>query len=271
MTEPRQIRKGEDTLHVLPGLAALCIGVVLSYAGYLWRMASPNPGELAGSLFFWSAVIYLLLVFPLRDATRDFAQSLRTRLGAGVFAGYLTIHLLLYGFLLEAILTFTYGSSLLAVSSPGLFVATDIFSPPSLASTLLDISYNPSIIFTDPPVFSAALSFYSISMALIIDVLVLANIGRMKELGRLCSVRKRARSFVLVPALGIILGASCCLSVAGLVSLYMVPLALATEFASSLLVYYITYFFLPAFAVVILYLNLRSVGRVSEGLASSVP
>jgi hypothetical protein len=263
--------KSRDALFISIALLVLCIGVLISYQGYLWGLATPNPGELLGSLLFWPAVVGLLLMFPLHDAFKDFMRSVRSALGAVVFTGYLAVHLVLYGFLLEALLTFSYGSSLLAVSSAGLFVTTDVFSPPSLESALLDLAYNPSIILTDPPVFSAALSFYAISVALVIGVLVLANVTRTRELGRLCSASKRARSLVLIPALGVVLGASCCLSVAGLVSLYTVPLALATELATSLLVYYITYFFLPAFAVVILYLNLRSIGRLSEVLSSSAP
>jgi hypothetical protein len=267
MTRPQQIERSKGVLPVLVGLTAICVGVLLAYFGYLWDMVFPNPGELLGSFFFWFAVVGLLLAYPLREASRDFARSVRTRLGAGVFAGYLAVHLVLYGFLLEAIITVKYGSSLLEFSSPGLLVTTDVFSPPSLTSALFDLSYNPSIIFTNPPVFSAALSFYSISMAFIIDVLVLANIAKTKQLGKLCSGMKRTRSFVLVPALGIVLGASCCLSVAGLVSLYMLPLTLTTELASNLLIYYVTYFFLPALAVVILYLNLHSVRRLSARVA----
>jgi hypothetical protein len=46
-----------------------------------------------------------------------------------------------------------------------LFVYTDVFYPPSLTSVPWDLSYNPSILTTNPPVFSAALSFYSVAVA----------------------------------------------------------------------------------------------------------
>ncbi len=107
-----------------------------------------------------------------------------------VFVLYMAIHLLLYGFLFEVILTSVYGVGAFAVV-PGLFVYTNVFLPPSLLGTIFDISYNPSIVITVPPVFSTALSFYSISVALVIAVLVLANVGKTKELGRLCTARRK--------------------------------------------------------------------------------
>ncbi|MGA2200038.1 MAG: hypothetical protein ABSG45_08885, partial [Nitrososphaerales archaeon] len=170
----------------------------------------------------------------------------------------------LYGFLFEAILTSIYGVSAFAVV-PGFFVYTNVFLPPSLASTVFDIANNPSIVMTVPPVFSTALSFYSISVALVIAVLVLANVGKTKELGRLCTARRKARTFVALPALGIVFGASCCLSVAALIGLVSPAAALL---ASTLWIYYISYFLFPFIAVMLLYLNLRSIERISATLRS---
>lgn len=266
-----QAHAGQGTtaaLILLSGAVVAVSGIILAYFGYLWGFASPNPVEVLGPGIFFGALLFVLFALPLRDAARSFVRSVRTRLGAGVFAGYLAIHLTLYGFLLEEILTLSYGSSLLAVPSAGLYVYTDVFYPPSLSSALFDLSYNPSIIVTTPPVFSAALSFYSIAIALVIAVLVVANVAETRSVGKLCSARKKARSYVLVPVLGVVLGASCCLSVAGLVSLYTLPLALAADVSGSMLVYYLTYYFLPAFAAVILYLNLLSIRKISKGLAA---
>jgi hypothetical protein len=243
------------------------LGAVLAYFGYLWGDVSLNPGELLGSFLFWYGVVYLLLTFPFRGALRSFLRYIREPLGASVFAGYLAIHLILYGFLLEVILASVFGSSYLAVT-PALFATTNVFSPPSLTSAMLDLAYNPSIVLAIPPVFSAALSFYAISVALVIDVLVVASIGKTREISDLCSKGKRARSFVLLPALGIVFGASCCLSVAGLVSL-VVPSA--AELTSVLWVYLAIYFLLPSVAVVLLYLNLRSIEGISARLRSALP
>ncbi len=267
MKEPSQGRS-LAALQIASGLAVAFYGVFLAYFGYLWGFASPNPAELLGPAFFFGGILFVLFALPLREAARSFLGSVRTRLGAAIFAGYLTVHLILYGFLLEEMLTLSFGSAALAVSTTGVFVYTDVFYPPSLTSALFDLTYNPSIIVTSPPVFTAALSFYSISVALVIAVLVVANVAETKKVGRLCSAGGRASSYVLVPVLGIVLGASCCLSVASLVSLYTLPLTLAADVSSSLLVYYITYFFLPAFAGAILYLNLLSVRRIGSGLRS---
>lgn len=249
------------------GLAFLCLGVALSYFGYLWGDAPLNPGELLGSFLFWSGVVYLLLTFPFRRTFQAFSDSVRTSLGAGVFAGYLAVHLILYGFLLEVILASIFGSSYLAVS-PVFFASTNVFSPPSLTSAMLDLAYNPSIIVAIPPVFSAALSFYAISVALLIAFLVVASIGKTREISELCTKGKKARSYVLLPAVGIVFGASCCLSVAGLAGLVVPSVA---ELTSVLWVYFAIYFLLPSIAVVLLYLNLRSIEGISSGLRFGLP
>jgi len=251
---------------VVLGSTLLCLGVVLSYFGYLWGEVTLNPGELLGSFLFWYGVAFLLFAFPFRKAFDGFLNYIRTPLGAGVFAVYIAIHLVLYGFLLEVILASIYGSSYLAVS-PAFFAATNVFSPPSFTSALLDLAYNPSIVVAIPPVFSAALSFYAISVALLVAVLVVTSIGETRVIGDICTRGKKARSFVILPTLGIVFGASCCLSVAGLVSL-AVPSAV--ELTSLLWVYFAVYFLLPPLAVVLLYLNLRSIDRISSALRSTL-
>ena len=171
----------------------------------------------------------------------------------------MSIHLLLYGFLFQAVLAVIYGVGYFATGA-GFFVTTNLFSPPSLAGVTLDLAYNPIIVTSVPPVFSTALSVYSISVALIIAVLVVANIGRMRELSELRTGTGKARAFLVLPALGIVFGASCCLSVAGLISLASPAAAILT---SSPWIYYVTYFLFPCIAVLVLYLNLRAMGRVS--------
>lgn len=249
---------------IIQGTVFLSAGVILSYFGYLWRGASLNPNELLGSFLFWYAVVYLILAFPLRRATHVFSSYIRRPFGAAVFAIYITIHLVLYGFLLEAILASVYGGGVFGVS-PGFLLTTNFFSPPSLTSVVFDLAYNPSIILTLPPVFSAALSFYSISAALIIAVLVVASVGKTREIGELCTKGAKARSLVVLPALGIVFGASCCLSVAGLVGLTAPQVSLLT---SVIWIYYITFFILPATAAALLYFNLRSIEKISAALTS---
>ena len=251
---------------LLMGLVFIATGVVLSYFGYVWGHVPLNPSELLGSVLFWCAIVYLLLTFPFREVTRSFALYLRKTFGAGVFVSYLAIHLILYGFLLETILISVYGIGGFAVS-PGFLLSTNAFSPPSLSNAILDVAYNPSIVVTVSPVFSAVLSLYSVSMALVISILVVVSIGMTKEIGELCTIGKKARSFVVLPALGVVFGASCCLSVAGLISLAVPAASLLT---SVIWIYYVTYFIFPFVAVVLLYLNLLSIEKISAGLRSSI-
>ena len=253
-------------LVVVQGVVLLVLGFLLSSFGYVLGDISFNPFELLGAALFWFAVVYLLLALPFREASRSFAHHARGWFGSLVFVCYLAIHLVLYGFILEAILSTVYGSAELAVT-PSFLIATNVFSPPSILSTLFDLAYNPSIVVTIPPIFSAALSFYSISVAIVIAVLVVASIRKTAEIGELCTRSRRARSFVLFPALGIVFGASCCLSVAGLVSL---AIPSATLLTSVLWVYYATFFLFPAVAMVLLYLNLRSIDKLSAALAASL-
>ena len=255
-------RRVEGTNKRGPALSALaiaCLGTALVGLGYSFGEVPFNLDEVVGPAVFWVAAVFFLLAVPFREAARIFSRSVRTSLGMAVFALYMAIHLVLYGFLFQAILATIYGVSSFAATA-GFFVTTNLFSPPSLASVTFDIAYNPIIVMSAPPVFSTALSFYSVSVALVIAVLVVANIGRTRELSELRTTTGKARTFVLLPALGIVFGASCCLSVAGLISLASPAASVLT---SSPWVYYVTYFLFPCIAVAVLYLNLRAMGRVS--------
>lgn len=242
-----------------------CLGVALAGLGYTIASASFNSDEVVGPAIFWFAAIFFLFSVPFRDAARWFAVTIRTSLGCAAFVSYLAVHLLLYGFVFDAVLALVYGAGHFSTGA-GLQVTTNLFSPPSLAGLASDITYNPIIFIAVPPIFSTALSFYSISVALMIAVLIVANIGMTRELGALTRAAGRARVFVALPALGIVLGASCCLSVAGLISLAGPA---ETFLASNPWIYYLTYFLFPCIAIVILYLNLRSVERISSAVAAS--
>jgi hypothetical protein len=251
-----------------PALSALIIaglGTALVGLGYALGEVPFNVDELAGPAVFWFAAVFFLLAVPFREAARIFSKSVRTSFGMAAFSLYMAIHLILYGFLFQAILASIYGVSSFAATG-GFFVTTNLFSPLSLVSVAFDIAYNPIIVMSAPPVFSTALSFYSIAVALVIAVLVVANIGRTRELGKLRTATGRARTFVVLPILGIVFGASCCLSVAGLVSLASPA---ASLLASSPWIYYVTYFLFPCIAVAVLYLNLRAMRGVPP--ASGIP
>lgn len=265
MTEAKREPEAMDVPLAVMGVVFLALGASLSYFGYFWGIVIVNPSELFGSVLFWAAVIVLALAFPLRGATRSFFSYVRSAAGAAIFAAYLAIHLLLYGFLLEEMVTVASGGAGLS-TGPSLLVTTNDFLPPSLPNTGFDLAYNPSITIDVPPHFGAALSLYGVSVALIIATLVVASVGETRRLGGMCPEGKKARTYVALPAAGIVLGASCCLSVAGIVSLAVPSASLLTSVAW---VYYATYFLFPLVAIVLLYLNLRSIDAISRRLASS--
>ncbi len=219
--------------------ADLTAGLILAYFSVVFVSSSMNLVVIASAFIFWVGLVSILLAFPLRAVFLDFTRSLKTVLGLTVFVSYLATSLLLV--FLEGI----HGSQLLGVSTSSLYVYTDTFVPRSLVSALLKLSYNPEIIFTFPPGFSAALSFYIISMYVVIAVLVVANVMKTRAPGKLyTAASKRARSFLVL-----------------ITGIAISSVALSGALASNLIVYYFTYFVLPAFAVAILYLNYVSLSR----------
>lgn len=256
---------GSSVILLFHGFIFIGLAVVTSFFAYLWGATSPNPAELLAPALFWYAVCFLLVAYPLRRAWQDFLQHIRTAFGAGVFALYLAIHVVLYGFLLESLLVSFFDQPYTSAAA-NVSITTSVFAPPSLPNAVLALWFNPWITLTIPPLFDDALSFYSISIAVVIAILIVANIGRTRELGRVCSANLRSRSMLIFPALGIVLGASCCLSVPVLITL-AAPTAAALS--ASLWIYDVTYFFFPLFAVVLLYLNLQSVDKIASNVIRS--
>lgn len=260
MDAPVARRVGRNVAYPIHGVTFVGLAVLTSFFAYLWGSASPNPAELLAPALFWYAVSFLLLVYPLREAWHIFLRHVRTAFGAAVFALYLALHVVLYGFMLESILV-SFFDRPFASAAASVFVTTSVFAPTSLPNAVLALWFNPWVTVTVPPVFNDALSLYSLDVAVIIAVLIVANVGKTRELGSLCSAQLKSRSLVIFPALGIALGASCCLSVPILLTV-AAPSALVLS--STLWLYDATYFLFPPFAVVLLYLNLRSV----EGMAA---
>lgn len=257
--EPQERRSLAIPLH---GFTVVVLAVISSYFAYLWGSTAVNPAEILAPFLFWYGIAFLLLSYPLRTAARDFGRYIRTVSGAAIFAVYLVIHILLYGFLLEGILTSFLGKDFVSTAA-GATLTTTVFTPPSAVNAALALWYNPWIAITIPPAFETTLSLYSLVIAVIIDVLIVANIGKTRELGKACSNGAKSRSMVLFPALGIAFGASCCLSVP---LLFTVVVPSAAALASLLWVYDLTYFLFPPFAVVLLYLNLYSVGKMTMNM-----
>ncbi len=258
-------RVGRSLAVPIHGLAFISLAVVTSFFAYLWGATSPNPAELLAPALFWYAVSFLLIAYPLREAFQIFRVYIKTAFGAGVFALYLALHIVLYGFMLESILVSVFDRPF-ASAAVNVYVTTSVFAPTSLTNALWGLWFNPWITLTVPPLYSDALSFYSLTIAIIIAILIVANIGRTRELGKMCSTKVKSRTMVVFPALGIALGASCCLSVPILIA---VAAPSAAALSSSIWLYDATYFLFPPFAVILLYLNLYSVDRIAANVRLS--
>lgn len=237
---------------------ALAIGVALAHAAYSEGPPTGfNAWEAAGSLLFWYGTTYLAFRFPLKQTFKLFARNIRGRLGLAAFTLYAAFHLLLYGFILEYIFVRAYAPGL-QVYQPAAWINTNLVLPPTPTNTLLGLTYNPSITLIVPPFFGAVLSLYSIASATILGALVVANVGLIGEVGA-CGLALKSRTYVALPALGVVLGASCCLSPPILIAL-VAPVTAAVTY--SLPAYYTTYFAFPPLAMLALYLNQRSLQRL---------
>jgi hypothetical protein len=250
---------GRNLLAPLHGAAFIGMAVVTSFFAYLWGSTSPNPAALLAAGLFWYAVAFLLFTYPFRGAFQIFRRYISTKLGASVFAGYLSIHVLLYGFLLEGILVSVFAQPFVT-NHATVYVTTSVFAPATISNAILGLWFNPWMTVTIPPSFVDSISFYSLAIAAVIAILIVANIGKARELGTVVSKGMKSRTLVILPALGIVLGASCCLSVPILFTVDAPSLFLLTN---PLWLYDITYFLFPLAGVTLLYLNLHSIGKIT--------
>lgn len=243
--------------------ALVGLSVALSYYSYFANVSSPfNPYEALASIIFWIAVVPLIFSFPLRSIFVQFANYLRTIRGVVAFLSYLSVHLILYGLLLEGVLAYIYKIPAVTTEFSYYFSSTP-FYPLSPASIVTGLGFNPSLSLIFPPTYNLALSLYSISLAFIIAIIVTSNVMRVTELGKMCTIAQKSRALVLLPALGVIGGAACCLSLPVLISL-ATPAAVALSYSPT--AYYIAYFVFPPAAAIGLKFNMDSTNRIATNL-----
>lgn len=250
---------GRSVLAPLHGASFIGLAILTSFFAYLWGSTSPNPAAFLSAGLFWYAVGFLLFTYPFRGAFQIFRRHVRTRLGAGVFAAYLSTHVLLYGFLLEGILVSVFAQPF-TTNHATVYMTTSVFAPPTVFNAVLGLWFNPWVTITIPPSFVDSISFYSLAVAAVIAILIVANIGKARELGSIVSTKAKSRTLVILPVLGIVLGASCCLSVP---ILFTVDAPSVFLLSNPLWLYDITYFLFPLAGVALLYLNLHSIGRIT--------
>lgn len=224
-----------------------------------------NPYQALGSVIFWVG-LFLLLTASFLGSTMKLAISyVRTRTGALVAGVYITAHLLLYGFVLEGILVVLYKIPPFVYSSFA-FLSTDTLYPPSFANAVVGLAFSPSISLQFPPVFELSLSIFSIFIAVVIDALILANVAMVRRIADLGSWTTKSRAYLLMPFTGVVLGASCCMSLPLLLSMVSPSLSAANNLIWG---FYVAYFVLPPLAIVLLKLNLDLTSKIGAKVQSS--
>lgn len=222
--------------------------------------------EGGASLVFWVAMVGLIFLFPLRYVATLFKKYVGQPRGLLLFVSYLSVHLILYGLILEGIIAYSFKVPSL-ITQPSVSIASVPLYPVSLTSILAGFGFNPSVDLFIPPVFVLALSFYTISLSLIIAILVLTNIMKVVEIGKMCGTALKSRTLVVLPALGVIGGAACCLSLPILISLAAPTAAIIT---STPIVWYSAYFIFPSATAVGLKYNMDSTMRIASKMSKIV-
>ena len=186
--------------------------------------------------------------------------------GALIFGSYAAVHMVIYSVILEGIIAYTFKIPALVTQYSSGISAIPIY-PVSLLSIAAGIGFNPSVDLFFPPVYVIALSLYTISISFVIAVLVLTNILKVVEIGKVGGTRLRSRALVAMPALGVVGGAACCLSLPVLISLAAPTTAIV---AGSPLVYYVAYFIFPPVTALGLKFNMDSTCKIASRLSKIV-
>lgn len=250
------------------GLAAFALAVsfFIGYLSYFQDVLSPFNGSLTfASILFWAVLLGLCFSFPLRSSLRAFVTYIKTSRGVAVYVVYTSFHLLLYGIILETILASLYSSLGSAPIQAGLVISSQPLQPLSATTLVGNFFFNPNLAVLIPPAFEISLSLYSIVMAIIIGILVQVNVMKTIELRNECSLVRKSTAFIALPVIGVVGGASCCLSLPLFVTLLAAP-AVSLASTSISAAYFLTYFLFPLGTAIVLKLNLDSIIRIKRAL-----
>lgn len=249
------------TLLLLLLIVSFPITVFAYYAG---ETSVFDSYEAFASFLFWFSVVSLAFLFPLRNITKLFLRYLRSAKGALIFVSYLSVHLILYGLILEGIIIYLY--KVPEIISQGSVTFTSLLAyPESVISILENFAYYPSIGIAIPPAYDLIISLYSIGVAVVIAVLVVANIMKVGEISKVCTLGQKSRAIVVLPALGVIGGAACCLSIPFLISLVAPATALVSN---SIDAYYVAYLGFPVATAIALKYNMDATLRIASKIGA---
>lgn len=236
------------------------------YAYFDSQIAQFTLVQGSASFAFWFSVVGFVFLFPLRSVASLFSKYIRSIRGALLFGSYMSLHLVLYGLILEEIVAYTFKIPSL-VNQFSVNVASVPLFPVTLTSILVGFGFNPSVDLFIPPFFVLAVSFYTISLSVIIAVLVLTNIMKVVDIGKMCGIALKSRTLVVLPALGVIGGAACCLSLPILISLAAPTAAIIS---SNPIIWYSAYFVFPSATAVGLKYNMDSTIRIASKMSKIV-
>ncbi len=212
---------------------------------------------------FWSILVLLVFGVLLAGAVGSFFRILKRSLWAkALFPAYLAVHLVIYGIVLERITTILEGAPPLSFGPQAFMVFNFYFFPHTLFNTLLQMTQNPGIVIILPPFYGVTLGPFAIFSAVLIGLLVTVHIDRILHLsGRI----RKAGGSVVYPAVGIVGGASCCISLPDIAASAS-PFALAI-FSTPLWVnlLYILYYLLPISVIVAFAVTLLPSGAFRKG------
>ncbi len=247
-------------------LALLAISFPLAYYSYTVPNSLFTLVQGSSSFVFWFSIAALVFLYPLNYVSGLFTRYIRKPRGALLFVSYLSVHLVLYGLLLEGLIDYSFKVASVVTQFTASLGSVPLY-PVSLSSILAGFGFNPSVDLFIPPYFVLALSFYTITLSLIIAVLVLTNIMKVLEIGKMCGVAMKSRTLVVLPALGVIGGAACCLSLPILISIAAPTAALITN---NTVVWYGAYFAFPTVTAVGLKYNMDSTMRIATKMSKIV-
>jgi len=195
----------------------------------------------ASVLLFW-VIAFAAALLLFRHHLPRFATIIKNWKWAGVFTAYLTVHLFVYGLLLEKIFVTAYGYPLPFQGNYVYVSFVTFYYPHTLLNALIEILENPTIVIVSG-VYGIALSAYALMSAFIIGMLVVLH---LHFLSKAAPSFRRAGATVLYPTVGVVAGASCCISLPELLINYTAVSAaiLGSALLSNTLI--VLYFVLPA-------------------------
>lgn len=197
---------------------------------------------------FWLLFLYFVFYLLLGGVFTSFVGVLRRRVWARVlFPAYLAVHLVVYGYVLEKIIVLTSSRSLLTLGPQAYLMAIYYYRPHTIAEALASMTRNPGIFIILPPFYALVLGPFALFSAFLIGVLVVVHTDRLlRAAGRL----RKAGGSVVYPAMGLVGGASCCVSLPDLAAYgsFFGATALSTG-AWTTLLYYL-YYFLPLTVII---------------------